>query len=111
MSNAGTKRSRLDSRLTLKPRDYITRPQDFGREPVRIHLPQGGTPEALRVAVVQHRIVRAYRSKARGKRKPIRHLATMYGMSDATLNRVLAGQAWASATTLAALLDATSSPT
>ena len=109
MSIVGTRRSRLDSRLALKPRNYVTRPQDFGRGPVRIQLPQGGTQQALRVAVVQHRVVRAYRSKGRGKRKPIQHLAAMYGMSEATLNRVLAGQAWASATALAALLDATSS--
>lgn len=108
MSNVGPKRTKLDSRLTLKPRDYITRPQDFGRGPVRIQLPPGGTSQAQRVALIQHRLVTAYRGKARGQRKPIHQLAAVYGMSEATLNRVLAGQTWAGATTLAALLDATS---
>lgn len=108
MSNLGPKRTRLDSRLTLKPRDYITRPQDFGRGPARIQLPPGGTSQAQRVAIMQHRLVSAYRGKRRGQRKPIHQLAALYGMSEATLNRVLAGQSWASATTLAALLDVTS---
>jgi len=69
-------------------------------------MPPGGSAEAQRVAVMQHRLARAYRSRKRGQRPPLNQLAARYGMSEATLNRAIAGTTWASSTAIAALLDA-----
>lgn len=99
-------RSRLDSRLPGRPLDYFTRPGDFGRGPVRLCLPAGGTLAARSVALTQHHLATAYRQLPRGSRPSLRELAAAYGMSEATLGRVLSGRSWASATALVALLHA-----
>jgi hypothetical protein len=95
---------RLDSRLTLLPRDYLTNPNLFGQDvPVTWHTPAGGNEESLGVAQVQHDLIVAVLVKGR---VPRRSVYTPFRFSESLLSDVCLGKRWMAAIVAASLIHA-----
>lgn len=95
----------LDQRRTLAPRDYAVDPDSFGlSEHLEFHVPPGGDPVSMRIAVVQHQLV--CRWNRTGRRITAAQLERRFGVKKQTISLTARGWRWAGETALAALLHA-----
>src|SRR4051812_18145619 len=92
-----------DRRRTLRPRDYLTNPYDFGVNPnACFHVPDGGDPVSVKVAQVQHALALAWRSRTPA-RSGTRD-AEAFGLSSSLWSRAMLGDRWMGDTVMSALL-------
>ena len=93
----------IDRRRTLRPRDYLWRPHDFGYDAhAHFRVPVGGDTVSEAVARVQHQLVIAYRA-ARPAGSGTRD-AYSFRVSSSTWSRSMLGERWLGETVMAAVL-------
>lgn len=92
----------LDARRRLRPRDYLTDPWAFGLRPATATVPDDGDDISCQIAILQHRLVRAWR--ASGTRSGV--LCERFGISRQVWSLTTRGERWAGETVLAALVHA-----
>ncbi|RYP86863.1 hypothetical protein EKO23_07775 [Nocardioides guangzhouensis] len=98
-----TRRRPLDRR-TLRPRDYLVNPWQFGRtSDAAARTPAGGDDRSLAVAVVQHRVACLIRD--RDDRHAARSVTDEFGFSKQYWSLCLGGEAWMGETMLAAAVS------
>lgn len=92
-----------DRRLACQPRDYFANPPGFGSGSAgSLVMPAGGDPVSGRVALAQHRLVRAW--LAGSVRGDGARVAARFGMSPSTWSRIIGGHRWAGSLGMAALV-------
>ena len=97
----------LDQRRTLAPRDYAVDPDSFGlSERLEFHLPPGGDPVSMQIAVLQHQLVCAWNRT--GRRVSATQLEQRYRVKKQTISRTARGWRWAGETVQSALIHAVS---
>ncbi len=95
----------IDGRRRLSPRDYFDPPESFGvLADARARVPAGGDTVSAAIALVQHRLVVAWR---RGGCQPSgAAVGRQFSFSKQTFSRTILGERWMGETLMAALLDA-----
>lgn len=94
----------IDLRRKLLPRQYLDRPDAFGRDvSVRWVVPAGGDEVSLRVARLQHELVVAWRV---GGARSGAATAREFGFSRQTWSRITLGERWMGETGAVALVTA-----
>jgi hypothetical protein len=100
-------RTKIDSRLENRPRDYLDNPAAFGsRTPVRTYIPPGGDKRSLKIAWAQHQLAAKYNDMTSDDKMGTAQITEGYEFSVATWSRTLTGQRWAGLTGMVALLEA-----
>lgn len=90
--------------LVLTPREYAIDPFRFGHDPdVAFHVPEQGTVQAARAALLQHQLVAIWRTTGTSGAA----VARRYGMSRTTWSRTATGHRWAGQLLLTALVETT----
>lgn len=91
----------------MTPRDFLTNPHGFGRDPgAQVVVPPGGDLVSARVAYQQHTLALTIRQADRHLHISTAVVAATFGISRATYNRFLNGESWARQTGTTAMLFA-----
>jgi hypothetical protein len=97
--------NKIDSRLLLTPRDYLSNPAAFGSPDAEVIsiLPVVGNVDSQLVAWNQHRLSALYKSKEPADRIEARKIFERRDFSKSTRSRILLGYCWPGAIGLTAL--------
>lgn len=99
----------VDARRRLLPRDYLTDPFAFGRDPEALQVvPDAGDARSARIARLQHRL--ACRWQQLDAKPSASALARDFGLSPQVVTRSLRGERWMGETVLCALFESLTVP-